>query len=49
MLKLEPLVSNKSTIQLKIDSLDSAINQIYEKNSSLPDKLEKAQKKRLCT
>ena len=43
-LKLEPLVSNKSTIQLKIDSLDSAINQIYEKNSSLPDKLEKAQK-----
>ena len=42
--ELEPLVTNKSSIQVKIDSLDSTINQINEENSSLPDKLEKAQK-----
>ncbi|MBA4724330.1 MAG: recombination protein RecF, partial [SAR86 cluster bacterium] len=42
--ELEPLVSNKSSIQVKIDSLDLTINQINEENSSLPDKLEKAQK-----
>ena len=42
--ELEPLVNNKSSIQVKIDSLDSTINQINEENSSLPDKLDKAQK-----
>ena len=42
--ELEPLVTNKSSKQVKIDSLDSTINQINEENSSLPDKLEKAQK-----
>ena len=42
--ELEPLVTNKSSIQVKIDSLDSTISQINEENSSLPDKLEKAQK-----
>lgn len=42
--ELEPLVTNKSSIQVKIDSLDSTINQINEENSSLPNKLEKAQK-----
>ena len=42
--ELEPLVTNKSSKQVKIDSLDSTINQINEENSSLQDKLEKAQK-----
>ena len=42
--ELEPLVTNKSSIQVKIDYLDSTIKQINEENSSLPDKLEKAQK-----